>query len=422
MESSSPDDLLSQVASRVTDPFARALRATKTLEPLAGPSGTVAPSTHLKDKKATYLVNDRRHPVTGEMVPTAVLDTPQSCANRVETALRSARDEIGFPYPELAVDVPGYGRLDVLDMPHRVADAALRDSEINGVEFFQTDVGAAVAAATPGDATALFTHSPMSIIAGVWRSRRTKAGTFEGDGPKAEHPDAKFPRAYVAETVAYGFKPIDRAAVRFDPLGLNLTKVPVWVAAAGGWTLDPEKAEKDKKNKPVPYPVKPGSDAAALSGIGHGNVPTYSEKLGGGTTELVTASTVVDFARLRRVRFPVDGVHDPDRDRYARAALTLLSVAGDMLAMTDLSLRVGCELVCVEQTWEFLASDGTTEVIQHDFDAVRAALDAALDECASRGLPRWDATSVITDAVPSLIDALRATREQLAVKEEGEAA
>ena len=78
-----------------------------------------------------------------------------------------------------------------LEAPHRVYDAILRDSLLDGVPFMRSDEGQRLAAATPADATALLEISPTALVFGAWHSQ----GEGGGFG-------AKFPRTIVSEIVA----------------------------------------------------------------------------------------------------------------------------------------------------------------------------------------------------------------------------
>ena len=72
--------------------------------------------------------------------------------------------------------------------PHRVYDAILRDSLLDGSPFMQSEEGRRLAAAKPADATALLELSPNALLFGAWHSQ----GEGGGFG-------AKFPRALVSE-------------------------------------------------------------------------------------------------------------------------------------------------------------------------------------------------------------------------------
>ena len=135
--------------------------------------------------------------VDGGEVWCVLIDRVQSQANRLEEALLAAAEEEGgdgpVPLPFVTVDFGGAGlepleRITSLDAPHRVYDAILRDSLLDGVPFMQSEEGHRLAAAKPADATALLELSPSALLFGAWHSQG------EGGGL-----GAKFPRALVSE-------------------------------------------------------------------------------------------------------------------------------------------------------------------------------------------------------------------------------
>jgi len=73
-----------------------------------------------------------------------VVDQEPSQANRVEEALRDARDagRLRLPLFELRAATPsGEIRLTSLDCPHRYADAYVRDSLVGGLRFDTSPAG-----------------------------------------------------------------------------------------------------------------------------------------------------------------------------------------------------------------------------------------------------------------------------------------
>src|SRR5690606_15482508 len=80
--------------------------------------------------------------------------------------------------------------------PHRIFDAILRDSELDGVPFRKTEIGERIRAAKPHDASAILEASPTALLFGAWNS------TGEGGGL-----GAKFARAIVSEIIGVGVKP-----------------------------------------------------------------------------------------------------------------------------------------------------------------------------------------------------------------------
>src|SRR5581483_1835459 len=85
----------------------------------------------------------------------------------------------------------GLTEITSLDAPHRVYDAILRDSLLDGTPFMKSDLGRRLAMAKPEDASALLETSPTALLFGAWHS------TGEGGGI-----GAKFPRCLVSEITA----------------------------------------------------------------------------------------------------------------------------------------------------------------------------------------------------------------------------
>lgn len=164
-------------------------------QPVGGAGRTVMPPTYPvnngdRDPNARYLMDSRL--VDGEQRRTVIIDQEPSQANRVEEALRDARDAglVQLPVLELRV---GSIRLTSLDFPHRYADAYVRDSLVDGVRFDQSPTGLRLRMATAADVRPLYEREPGSLIFGAWDSHR------KGRWPK-------FARLYAA--AMYGLDPV----------------------------------------------------------------------------------------------------------------------------------------------------------------------------------------------------------------------
>src|SRR5438874_902906 len=206
MASDSPYQRLSAAASLEGDDAAIRVRAT--YEPGAGPGAKVSPPTYPLDGRGTpYLFETRR--TTDRTREVVLLDSRQSQANRCEEALQDAIDD-GLGIPHLVLDVQTHDRtirLTSLTVPHRSRDAYFRDAEAeDGTRFDDTPAGRALAAAQPGDATALYRHAPTDLVYGVWDSHR--------DLRQAQ----KFPRVYTSELIGWDPERGRRAAGRYDLL------------------------------------------------------------------------------------------------------------------------------------------------------------------------------------------------------------
>src|SRR4029453_9014391 len=111
-----------------------AVRIVVRLQPAGGPGSKVYPPTH---SGGVYAWEMRR--VANEVVPTVLLDSVQSQANRMEQALLEAHHADKLKLPLLQVDFtkdfPDVGTITTLDAPHRIADAIFRDSMLDGKRF-----------------------------------------------------------------------------------------------------------------------------------------------------------------------------------------------------------------------------------------------------------------------------------------------
>jgi len=199
---------------------AAGFRVTTRLEPLGGADDKLYPPTfgdavripvpvgqeREERRKSKYAVEWRRIGGTSKLC--VVLDSVASQANRLETALLDGyeRGELRFPFARVdftgathddpALDLStlgGDGYITTLEAPHRLADALLRDSLIDGKPFRYTDAGRRFTEASQSNATPLFVLCPSSLVFGLWDSTGPKGGL-----------GSKFQRAIVSEIVGVG--------------------------------------------------------------------------------------------------------------------------------------------------------------------------------------------------------------------------
>ena len=119
------------------------VRARTPLEPLGGPDDKIFPPTYsvAKNAETAYALEQRR--VAGETIEAAVLDSVQSQANHFEAALLEAHRCGEMKVPLVTVDfreadgVEGLDRISSLEAPHRIFDAILRDSLLDGEPFMK---------------------------------------------------------------------------------------------------------------------------------------------------------------------------------------------------------------------------------------------------------------------------------------------
>jgi CRISPR-associated protein Csb1 len=415
-------ELTIDVLTEASSGSAAAFRCRRTLQPAGGPGDKVFPPTYAG---AVYAVEERRvrrDDGTEEVVPCVLLDSVQSQANRMEEALQEAVDagvihipviEVAFPDDQLLQPV---GRVTSLQAPHRIADAILRDSLLNGTRFPESLEGQRLSRVGLQNATALYELCPTALVFGMWDSTGPRGGL----GPK-------FQRVLVSEVVGVRASFGTKTSSRIDPLGVRLQAGPVYRATEGpiGWTLDEEAAAKEKGK---PARIKDGKP----SQVNHGNVtPSLSDiqrdtgrPLAGGVTVGHAEQTVVlSLAALRRLRFPAeDGKSNSKRDIAARTTLAALALCAGTLAMErGLDLRSRCLLWPDGPTeWELLDVPGKTPVrFGLDQKSAAALLAGAVSAAHKHGVT-WRQSLQLQASQP-LVELVRKS-QQLAVQEAGEEA
>lgn len=374
------DELASRLVSAVSEQRRESgLVIEGVYQPVGGPGGKVMPPTFPPAGRddPPYLLEERW--IDGERTSTVVIDQVPSQANRVEEALLAARDAGRLPLPIFEMVVDGL-RLTSLHLPHRYADAYLRDSEVDGVRFDDSPVGKGLRSATTLDVRPLYTREPYSLLFGAWDSHR------KGRWPR-------FARLY--QSMMYGLDPIigARRAGRMDPL--NLT----------GSIDDKNKAEADWRF------IAEGQKAkgSRLSEIGHGNIAPNPAH-GGVTVREIRRSAWISFAGLERLRF---GDASAEAAGLARAALAALALVGDRLAFgrPSVSLRSGCDLTQISETVAFEVAGGGREAIEVSTDDAVAAFVRLRDQAAAAGVPMADDVVAVTP-VKQLREAITYARTQ----------
>jgi CRISPR-associated protein Csb1 len=331
---------------------AAAFRCRRRLQPAGGEGDKVFPPTFAG---AVYAVEKRRVPGRPEPVQCVLLDSVQSQANRVELALQEAVDAGKLRMPLLVVDfsahdptgdpegdveagrlIDAVGKVTSLQVPHRLADAILRDSELDGKPFRKSERGKALNQVSFANATPLFELCPTALIFGMWDSTGPKGGL----GPK-------FERAMVSEIVGVGAEWSDdyRArGVRRDPLEISKN---VKVARNDDNSL---------------RKVVDGNEKGAVrpSELNHSSVP-FDSPNSGVTIEYAEQTTTLSLIALRRARFPVSGKTSLETDVAARAVLAALGLCGATLAFeSGVGLRSRCLLwPAAPMEWELLDRPGS---------------------------------------------------------------
>jgi CRISPR-associated protein Csb1 len=423
-ETLSIDDLAAAVAGQAV-----AVRARRRLQPAGGPSTKVFPPTYGVADVVPHKYCTEARVVDGQDVQTVTLDSVQSQANRIEAALRQAWDDAALRLPVVEIDFSseeGLTDLDLtsLDVPHRLADALLRDSmTADGTPWRQTPEGLAFTEARVANATALYRLCPTALVFGMWDSTGPKGGL-----------GAKFARALVSEIVGFHAVLGSKTSSRIDPA--EIRKGSALIAHdprdPADWVIDDTgKLKAFKRSQKEGKDTKSGTPAA----INHGNVtPSIDVRAGGVTIAYAEQSVVLSLAALRRLRFRDDCAGQPlalatraQAEQAARTLLAALALTSVVLQQdTDHDLRSRCLLVPEQPlTFELLGRDGEAP---RTFVLTRAQALALLDEAHARadalGMGWANAPGepvVRLKPMPKLADLIRRSRAAAAVTGEAEA-
>lgn len=381
-----------------------ALRLRRRLQPAGGAGDKVFPPTY---EGSVYSLEDRI--IGGTRRPCVLLDSVQSQANRMELVLLDAQRRGDIPLPVLTVDfssaLPEVGRITSLEVPHRMADAILRDSEYDAKKFRDSAPGRVLNDASLECAEGLLAYCPTALLFGLWDS----AGPRGGLG-------AKFQRALVGEIVGVNVETGKRPSSRLDPLQILASAGPLYAAREGVWTLDETEAAKDKEGNPVP--LRP-------SEVNHGNVTPSLEHEGkfhhgGVTMEYAFQSVVLSLPALRRLHFSPKLEERQEKDPVAWTALAALGLCGATLAVErGCDLRSRCLLVPEEPAvWEVLENDGTRKSVTLDGAAACELMRQAVQEVKKAGLAWYDEGLILTPQ-KKLVDLVQKSRKLMLQSDDG---
>src|ERR1039457_4533033 len=219
---------------------AAALRSITTLQPVEGEGGKVFPATYSGGK---YAYEKRRLAGADGVereVECVLLNSVQSEANHAELALLSAIELGQVKLPLIEVDFSEANKqfrkdlpnLTSLEVPHRLADAILRDSVLpDGTRFSKSEYATGWRRANVWNATPIYRLCPTALVFGMWGSPEKPGGL-----------GAKFERAYISEIVGVDVLVVDqRSGFRVDPLGAS-SKVPLRRTEDGGFQIAAEGA------------------------------------------------------------------------------------------------------------------------------------------------------------------------------------
>lgn len=381
---------------------AAALRSITMLQPVEGEGGKVFPATYAGGK---YAEETRRLQDGGQEreVKCVLLNSVQSEANHAELGLLNAVERGRIALPIIEVDFSEANRsfrkdlpkLTSLEVPHRLADAILRDSMLpDGVRFSRSDLAARWGRANLWNATAVYELCPTALIFGMWGSPEKPGGL-----------GAKFERAYISEIVAVDTLAVNqRSGFRVDPVASS-SKVAVLPKADGSFEVVAEKTK----------------GAQRPSELNHGNI-VFESTNGGIRCRFIEQTTVISLGALRKLRFPVDGQSSPARDDAGRTVLAALALCAGVLASErGVSLRSRCNLQPTSQRrWELLASPGDeSKSFTFRGDAALALLDEAVEAAEGLGL-FWRKERLTLKPTKELVDLIRLSQEKMAAEGESE--
>jgi len=415
---------------RLRDAVAKdaAIRRVQKLQPVGGPGDKIFPPTYPPsdeekrvNRKAPprHVFETRR--INGKNVLCVLIDSVQSQANRLEEALKDAREARTLTFPVIAVDftdteVADVGQITTLDAPHRVFDAIVRDSQLNGVSFWDTEAGKGLKLAKTQNARAVYELSPTALLLGAWNS------TAEGGGL-----GAKFPRCIVSEIIGVGVatesrvdartgEVLDRPSgqrtgSRIDPLGIR-SGVAVYKSPDGDWSLEPP---VDKKAKNAAKELRP-------SEINHSNIAPSVVPLGV-SVDHAQHVFVLSFAGLRRLRFAANsGAHSPV-DLTVQTALAALGIAAAVAQdRNGYFLRSRCDLVPEQDAsdgFQIVRASGQTELIDLDFETASGLVKEAANSAMAAGIA-WNDEDLVLKPQDKLVRLVGESR-RLALQGQAEA-
>lgn len=398
-ESLSMKDLMNAVTGS-----AAAFRSVTRLQPVGGEGDKVFPATYSGGKYAT----ERRN-LDGQTVDCVLLDSVQSQANRAEEALKHAVEQGKIRLPLIEVDFQEANEkfrnplpnLTSLDVPHRLADAILRDSMIDGTRFSKSVYAQRWGRSNLWNATAIYELCPTALVFGMWGSPDKPGGL-----------GAKFERAFVSEIVAVDVTRNTNGEEELPGARRDLVNV------RAGFRIDPLNSSKNvlvKQNEDGSFQV---GGKLRPSEINHGNIP-FETNNSGVRFGYAEQTTVVSLGALRKLRFPVEG--KGEANDQARAVLAALGLcAGVLAAEAHTSLRSRCHLWPVaEREWELLEKPGKdARKFRMSGDQAIALLNEAVTTAEHAGV-RWMQEKLTLKPSPELIELVRQSQE-MAAKEKGE--
>lgn len=312
-----------------------ALVLTETLEPALGTDAEIFPPTFAKDgrERHPYNIDELQTNIApaaakdGAIVNTCLIDSIGSQANRMETCFKK------MPLSDLVPQITVVARdqkTNLLDIGHRIADAAVRFSELESEAR-----EAIIKLEKNGNALDLARLAPTSLVFGFWDSRETQfkfgrvlASVIRATNVSIVSRRGQFKPAFDKEKVDW----LDVATDKLADIGLDDVPVPTNSAKGGV--------------------IKNDSGTIVAS---HGGVRVF------GT---VTRRTQINLVGLRALAVTDEKgeILEEETMRLRRYLLGLALVAAR--CQTSYNLREGCLLTRVSEKATAVHSDGN----RPDFD------------------------------------------------------
>lgn len=388
---------------------ASAIRLRQRLLPEGGPGDKVFPPTFAG---GVYCWEFRR--IDGKSIPCVLLDSVASQANRFEESLAdlAIRKQIELPRLEVQFDgeLADVGVISTLGAPHRVFDAILRDSVVDGKPFLKSEIYKSLTACNVRNATMLFARAPTALLFGCWDSTGAAGGLGN-----------KFARAITSEIVGINADwGVTQGGVRQDPLGIS-SAVEIAIDETGDWSLVGKSAvgkkERAKGTRPaeinhgnVLVKVETGNKETLLA---DGSVQSQRLPLKGGVTvDYALQTTVLSLSALRRLHFPIASGSAERVDQAARLVLVGLGlVAITATRERGYWLRSRCGLVADGvHDLELVQADGQITSVAVDSKRALEFYRSAVESATEMGLP-WYADPVRLAPQPKLVELVKKSRE-----------
>lgn len=315
-----------------------ALVLTETLEPALGTDAEIFPPTYARDAsmKYPYNIDELRSDISapaaedGEIVNTCLIDSIGSQANRMETCF--TKSPLNRIVPQITVIAKNQSA-NLLDIGHRIADAAIRFSELE-VEAHN----AIVKLEKERNAQDLAKLAPTSLIFGFWDSRETFF---------------KFGRILSSVVRATNVSYITRSA-QYDAV------------------LDAKQMFEEKE-----YAELGKGTNNALSALGLQDAPAAATHGGVRVFGKITRRTQINLVGLRALAITdEDGeINESETMKLRRYLLGLALVAAR--CQTNYNFREGCLLTRVAEESSAVYSDGNRPAfdwnLSNAFDFANAA-------------------------------------------------